>query len=252
MNTDHLTEEQLELITKAEDRSLIMPEFKITHFVGNAQITPYAKIRQYLIELNSRQAAVESMEYEVKKIELQIEVEKEKAAETVSPAQKALYELEAHKLEGMLRKSQLRMRDSIKERDLFLKVIEDFNQTPEAYLPDGRKIVDVIDDPDITNQLEREHWTLRLAKQTAMDMIAYGRAGVGNMDAVTMLDENQQLEVMQLACDFFVRNELRQNVLLGQVNKNIQLGKSEQSELVKQLYFKQVNNENVSSIQNGK
>lgn len=248
MNTDHLTSEQIKLIDMAEDRSLIMPEFKITHFVGNAQITPYAKLRQYLIELNSRQSAVETMEYEVKKFELQIEAEYEKAEETSSKAQKKLFELEAHKLEGMLRKSKLRLRDSIKERDLFLKVIDDFNQTPEAYLPDGRKLIEIIDDPDMANKFEKEHWTLRLAKQTAMDMIAYGRAGVGNMDAVTMLDENQQLEVMKLACDFFVRNELRQNTLLGQVNKNMQLGKPSESELVKQLMFKQVGNDNVSSI----
>lgn len=252
MNTNHLTSEQMKLIDMAEDRSLIMPEFKITHFVGNAQITPYAKLRQYLIELNSRQSAVETMEYEVKKFELQIEAEYEKAQETTSAAQKKLFELEAHKLEGMLRRSKLRLRDSIKERDLFLKVINDFNQTPEAYLPDGRKLIDIIDDPDMANQFEREHWTLRLAKQTAMDMIAYGRAGVGNMDAVTMLDENQQLEVMKLACDFFVRNEMRQNSLLAHVNKNVQLGHSEESPLVRQLMFKQVNNENVSTLQNSK
>ncbi|NBP00982.1 MAG: hypothetical protein EBU90_12765 [Proteobacteria bacterium] len=250
MNTDNLTQEHLKLIEMAEDRSLIMPEFKITHFVGNAQITPYAKLRQYLIELNSRQSSVESMEYEVSKLKIQIELEKEKAEETESKAQRKLHELETMKLEAMLKKSELRLRDATKERNLFLKVIDDFNKTPEAFLPDGRKIIDIIDDPDMANQFEREHWTLRLAKQTAMDMIAYGRAGVGNMDAVTMLDSTQQLEVMKLAVDFFVRNEIRQNALLGQVNKNVSLGKPEESELVKQLMFKQVSNENVSTIQN--
>ena len=72
-----------------------------------------------------------------------------------------------------------------------------------------KKLIDVFDDPELCERLERDYWTLRLAKQTAMDMIAYGRAGVGNMDAVVMLEPDQQLEVMKLACDFFVRNEIR-------------------------------------------
>ena len=82
-----------------------------------------------------------------------------------------------------------------------------------------------------------------------MDMIAYGRAGVGNMDAVVMLEPDQQLEVMKLACDFFVRNEIRTSNLLSQVNENVHNNLIANSPLVKQLMFKA--EENVSSIQNG-
>jgi hypothetical protein len=108
----------------------------------------------------------------------------------------------------------------------------------------------VFDDPELCERLERDYWTLRLAKQTAMDMIAYGRAGVGNMDAVVMLAPDQQLEVMKLACDFFVRNEIRTNNLLSQVNQNVQNNMLTNSPLVKQLMFK-AEEENVSNIQNG-
>jgi len=248
---DHtnLSQEHRDLIEKSNNRNLVMPEFKVKHFVGNAQITPYAKLKQYIIELNGREMAVETMIYENKKLQLEIELEKEKAEACTSPTQKALHELEIFKLQAGLKRSELRLRDATAERNLFLKVIDDFNASPEGTLPDGTKLIDVFDDPELCERLERDYWTLRLAKQTAMDMIAYGRAGVGNMDAVVMLEPDQQLEVMKLACDFFVRNEIRTSNLLSQVNQNVQNNLIANSPLVKQLMFK-AEEENVSSIQN--
>lgn len=246
---DNLSQEQKDLIEKSNNRNLVMPEFKVKNFVGNAQITPYAKLKQYIIELNGRQMAVETMMFEVRKMELEIDLEKEKMQAETSPAKKALHELEMFKLQSALKRSQVRMRDSIAERDLFLKVIEDFNNSPDGVLPDGTKLIDAFDNPELCEALERDYWTLRLAKQTAMDMIAYGRAGVGNMDAVVMLEPDQQLEVMKLACDFFVRNEMRTNNLLSQVNHNIQTNLITTTPLAKQLMFK--DEENVPSIQNG-
>jgi len=81
----------------------------------------------------------------------------------------------------------------------------------------------LVDDPIVSEELERQHWTARLARQTAMDMIAYGRAGVGNMEAVYMLEPPQQVEVMQLACELFVKNEHRTTGILDYVNEKIQL-----------------------------
>lgn len=250
--TTEVSNEHKKLIEKSADRNLVMPEFKVKNFVGNAQITPYAKLKQYIIELNGREMAVENMIYEYKKIQLEIQLEKEKAdsIRETSPIQAALHELEIFKLEGVMKRTEVRLRDSVQERNLFLKVIDDFNASPEGTLPDGTKLIDAFDNPELCEQLEKDYWTLRLAKQTAMDMIAYGRAGVGNMDAVVMLEPDQQLEVMKLACDFFVRNEIRTNNLLSQVNQNVQTNRLPNSPLVEQLMFK--DKEDVPGIQNSK
>ncbi len=250
-NTKFLTDDHKALIAQSLNQKWVVPEFKVKNFIGNAQITPYAKIKQYLLELNTREAAVENMEYEVQKISFEIEVQEELKAETPSPAQKKLHDLEIIKLERLQRKSIVRLRDSYVERDMYLKLIDEFNQTPEAYLEDGRRIMDLIDDPIEAEKLEKHYWTLRLAKQTALDMIAYGRAGVGNMEAVSMLETDQQYEVMQIACDYFVRNEMRTNSLLSNINENIQkLGPSAPvTELSKQLYLTQEGTENVSTFQ---
>ena len=249
-NVGFLTDNHKQLIATALSQHWTIPEFKVKNFIGNAQFTPYAKLKQYLLELNTREAAVENMEYEVQKIAIEIEAVTEELNSTESTARKKLHQLEILKLQRLQRKSITRLRDAYDERDIYLKLIDEFNNSPEGYLDDGRRIMDIMTDPVETEKLEKEYWTLRLAKQTALDMIAYGRAGVGNMEAVGMLEPEQQLEVMHLACDYFVRNELRTNGILSHVNENIQkLGvDAPVTKLSAQLYLDNKGNDDVPTV----
>lgn len=222
-DTKQLTEDHKDYIVMAMNRQNIVPEFKIKNFIGNAQVTPYAKIKQYLLELNTREAGVEQMEYEVQKINLQIEHEHELSVSEESPAKKKLHLLEVQKFEQLKLKALSRLRDAYHERASYLKLIDEFNNSSEGYLPNGKRIIDYIDDPEVSEELEKQHWTARLARQTAMDMIAYGRAGVGNMEAVYMLEPEQQVDVLQLACEMFVKNEHRTTGILNYVNEKVQL-----------------------------
>ena len=63
-----------------------------------------------------------------------------------------------------------------------------------------------------------------MAKQTALDWIAYGRPGIGNMDAVFQMDREQQEEVMSTALELYTRNELRNKKLQDEVNRKIAEG----------------------------
>ena len=249
-NVSFLTNDHKELIVTAISQHWTIPEFKVKNFIGNAQITPYAKLKQYLLELNTRESAVESMEYESQKIVFEIEIHTEEMERTLSPAQKKLHQLEVIKLQRMQRKSQSRLKDAYDERDIYLKLIDEFNNSSEGYLEDGRRIMDIMTNSAETEKLEKEYWTLRLAKQTALDMIAYGRAGVGNMEAVGMLEPAQQIEVMELACDYFVRNEIRTNNILSYVNNSIQqLGvDAPTTKLSSQLYLGTKGKEDVPTV----
>ena len=66
-----------------------------------------------------------------------------------------------------------------------------------------------------------------------MDMIAYGKVGVGNMDSLTMLTYEDQTKAIELASDVFVHNERRTAQIVHNSNQQAQLGNS--SELTEQL-----------------
>ena len=123
-----------------------------------------------------------------------------------------------------LKQYKINLRQVQKERNSFLRLIREFNESPIGKYKDGRLLIDVLDDEKICEELEYEHWTYRMAKQTALDWIAYGRPGIGNMDAVFQLEGEQQEQVLKLALELFARNEMRIKRLTDEVNERIQKG----------------------------
>jgi hypothetical protein len=73
---------------------------------------------------------------------------------------------------------------------------------------------------------ERKYWVTRMAKQAAMDMVAYGRIGSGNMDSIAMMPEEDQ--IMTLATTLQYNERLMGG--LNQISEAVQQGLLENSE----------------------
>jgi hypothetical protein len=74
--------------------------------------------------------------------------------------------------------------------------------TGEAYLEDGTDLKLSLSDPELAERLEAEHWVYRLGKQAALDLIAYGHIGTGNLEAITMLDEEAAAKTLEIAMTY--------------------------------------------------
>jgi len=197
-----------------------MPEFKAKHFVGNAQITPFAKVRQYLVEIENRQIMLEQNEYEKEKLILEIKKEERKLKHETDDIEVELIKLDIKKKRNNIKSFDKLIHRAVSERDVYVKLIQDIIDSPDGKYEDGRTLLEIMEDPIVTEKLEHQYWTFRMAKQTALDMIAYGRAGLGNMDSVFMLDGEQQQEIIKLATDLFVKNENRTRYFLEKSNVN--------------------------------
>jgi hypothetical protein len=77
--------------------------------------------------------------------------------------------------------------------------------TGEAYLPDGTDLKDAIMDEEMSLKLEEEHWIQRLGKQAALDLLSSGKIGTGNMDAISMMNENHAVAALDVAVDWATR-----------------------------------------------
>jgi hypothetical protein len=75
-------------------------------------------------------------------------------------------------------------------------------------LPDGTRLLDVFGNEEKEDQLEREYWINRLAKQASTDLLAYGRIQTGNIDAIAMLPSDMQKKTLQLASDHTARYDV--------------------------------------------
>lgn len=225
-----LTEKQKEWLEFSTEVDHSMPYFKIKHFVGDAQITAYQKYKQFLLEIRSREESLENLIMNIARQEAVIEVIYEDMEKITSPAQMKLKEFELITNRNDLIKLHRRLSQGYEERRSFILALQEMYDSGEAFLEDGTDLKDAIQDPKKVEALEEEYWKYRLGKQAALDMIATGKIGTGNMEAITMLDHADQVKTLNVAIDWATRvdgamGEIQSRIVkqLANVNYDIRL-----------------------------
>lgn len=220
-----LKEENQQLLTKLIAHDWSIPEYKIKHFVAGSHIHPLHKIKQYLMELNARQESVEGFSDDVIKLQIEIELENERKKDCLYQAEIKLIDLEISKKERILRITKEKLRNATIERDKFFKMIDIFNKSSEGSNSKGTLYMNILlEDPEECERIEKDYWEYRLAKQAAMDMIAYGRIGVGNMEAIMQLDTDSQTKCLAMAYEVVILNETRMNNISDKVHTLLSSG----------------------------
>lgn len=224
-NTDGLDDRSKEILDLALHTDHNTPYFKVKHFVGDAQITPFAKYRQFLLEIRSREEIIENLLMNIVKQEAQIEVIQEEIAEATTPARLKLKEFELITNKNDLVKIHRRLSSAYNERENFLRAMKEMYDTGEAFLPDGTDLKDAINNPELADKLEKDLWRHRLGKQAALDIITTGKIGTGNMDAISMMAEEDAVYAMNVAMDWSVRVGSALEQLQSNVIKELSSGK---------------------------
>ena len=216
------------IVEFANDKvSYHQPKFKTEYFVGHSQLTPFKQMQQYFIELRVKQDAFLQSEFEGAKKELEVEIEEEKlkrAEEKGDKLEVAYQKLDLLQIRKDLKKHKDSNRQALKEKDHLLQLIRELDASPEGTLPDGTKLLDVFGNEEKEEQLEKEYWTLRLAKQASTEMLAYGKVGTGNIDAIAMLPREMQEETLELATEYSTRFAIGMNKLQDKVVNNLRIG----------------------------
>ena len=200
-----LNEKQIELLNFSAEVDHGTPYFKIKHFVGDAQITPYQKYKQFLLEIRGREEVIENLLMNTAKQEAMIEVIFEEMNELTSPAKIKLKEFDLITNKNDLIKISRRLEQAYTERRNFIAALEEMYTTGEAYLPDGTDLRDAIMDPELSLKLEQEHWVQRLGKQAGLDLLSSGKIGTGNMDAISMMKTEDAVASLDVAVDWATR-----------------------------------------------
>jgi hypothetical protein len=218
----HLSPEQTEIVERALNAHFLNPKFKMKHFVTNGRLTPYSTIRQYLLELKAMEEATETFEYMLKKLELEHEGITLRLAQNPDPIEKNMLQLELLKNEKEYKQNSRRLAQNYIEREQYIQLIEEFKAGPDAKTPDGKDwITEVFGNMEEENKWEEHYWVVRLAKQAAMDLVAYGRIGSGNMEAITQMGPGLQEETIALTHEVSLQLEALSNDLRQQVHERL-------------------------------
>lgn len=219
-----LNEKQNDILSKSAKNDWSVPEFKLKHFVAQSHVHPMHQIRQYMLELNAKQEMIEQWEKDSATFEIQIEIEQEKKEHVTYKAEAKLCDLEILDLERKIKIVKEKLQTANKERNKIFRLIEEFNESPKGRDERGVLYIDILSDREKSEEVEKEYWEYRLAKQAAMDMIAYGRIGVGNIEAITQLESDSQNKILAMAYEVLITNEARMNLIQDRVQERLQSG----------------------------
>lgn len=172
-----------------------MTAFQTKFFVVGDGLTPYRMKRQALVEIDSRRASLHSMLKSQRKAEAELALIKRDISDETDKLRRVLIECEyedklyditvwAHKIP--------QARRELKEMIDHLR----------SLLPENPTIEDIKNISREDPEEERAYWQVRMAKQTATDLIAYGRIGAGQMASIMMMDAEDQEVVVAKAIEY--------------------------------------------------
>lgn len=166
--------------------------YQMGSYVVDVNITDWRKAKQCLIEIEHRTQSIEDRTYDDKKKAAQIEIKKEELAQETSRARKKLLEIEIEEFECHLERNRRRIGQIENERDRF---IEEF----KALMPDKTSMEDMKNNIE---EKEREYWISRMGKQAAMEMLAYGKIGTGNLESIMHMPHQDQAKIIRGALEY--------------------------------------------------
>ena len=214
--------ELIEFANNEVDSSV--PKFKLKHFVGGAQLTPFHNLKQLFLELKIRQDSFLHIEWEIARKKMEEMVEREKLANSTNDIEKQYIEIDLLNIVKDKKRHEDAQVGALKEKDAILELIRELCDGPQGTLPDGTKLMDVFGNKELEEELERQHWVTRLAKKASMEMLAYGKIGTGNMDAIAMMAPKEIAECLQLTSDYTVRVGTGMGLLTDKSVNDLKLG----------------------------
>jgi len=193
--------------------SWAMSDFQSRYFVVNSQVTNYRRVRQALLEIETRIAAKKQIERNVRKTEIQMKIYERSYANESDPLQKEMILVDIDQCNYDLSVYAKKYKICLEELNKFSQIVRDI-------VPD----IDTLETYKDQNEVEeRNYWIARMAKQATMDLMTIGRIGQGNLDSIAMMPLNDQAETIKAA--------LKYNALL---NKGVHaLEKQAQEELAR-------------------
>jgi len=159
-----------------------MSDFQTRYFVVNSQVTDYRRVRQALLEIETRLAAKKQIIRDTKKCEVNIKIKERDLAAEPRDLEKELILLDIDQFKYDISVYQKKLRIVEEELDQFAKLVLEI-------VPNASELQQYTKHNE---ELEREYWIYRMAKQASVDMVTTGRIGAGNLDSIAMMSPQDQ------------------------------------------------------------
>lgn len=169
-----------------------MSDPQIKNYVMRSHVTNDRQIKQALLEIETRGHTLKKNRVELKRFQLKLKDIEEQLENCTDEKERRILELDVE--DATLDVDLLHKRIKGLERELnsFYDFIENLDISKE----------ELDKHVDYDEEEERKYWIARMGKQTALDMLCNGRVGIGNMDSIAMMNEEDQAAILQVAAQY--------------------------------------------------
>ena len=174
------------------ENSLGMSDFQSRYFVVNSQVTNYRRVRQALIELDTRIGMKKQIERNRQTRIIEKKILERDILNESDDLKQELLKVELQQAEWDIHMYDKKERMCQNEISLFTQMIRDTVPSMEA-----------LQQYKDHNELEeKNYWITRMAKQAAMDLSVIGRISQGNMDSILMMPLEEATRIISLAIKY--------------------------------------------------
>ena len=187
-----LTKKDFDVLSASMRFDSGMTEYECEHFVADPQLTPWRKVRQALMELETRYHAYMENRNSLRKAEILRKRLNRDMPLLPDELDGELMQIDMEKNDYDIGIWKRKLRQSELELKYFLNVVDKYvdDEHPlEYYCQENHQEV-------------RMYWIARMGKQAAMDIISYGRIGSGNMTTIMDMPEEDQVETLGVAVQY--------------------------------------------------
>jgi hypothetical protein len=177
-------------------------DYQNEHFVMNSHVTKYRQIRQALLEIENRHHGIRKIKLDGRRDEIKIKALQRDLESCEDELEAELIRIDIEDLQSDIEIRNRKVARAEQEMDAFIKRVQD-NVENEEDIP---RYFD--QDPEE----EKKYWIARMGKQSAMDILSFGRISTGNLDSISMLPEEEQLQILSIGFQY-------SNLLGGQLAK---------------------------------
>lgn len=214
-----------------------MTEYQCKHFVADSQLTPWRKVRQSFMELETRYHAYIEVRNSLRKAEILRKKFEQSIEMTCDELDRELIIIDKEKNDYDITIWKRKIRQAELEIKYFLDIVDSYvdeDHPLEYYMQEQA-------------DEERMYWVARMGKQAAMDIVSYGRIGSGNMTSIMDMPEEDQVKTLEVAVQYSAMigggidklNKLMAPQIQNQLQTNgIHLPKLEQHKYTGQLHLK--------------
>ena len=138
-----------------------MSDFQSRYFVVNSQVTDYRRVRQALLEIETRIAAKKQIIRDTKRSEVKLKIKEKELIAQLDDLEKELILLDIDQFQYDISVYEKKLRIVEEELDEFAKLVVEIVPTIE----------ELETYKEHNDELEREYWISRMAKQASVDIL---------------------------------------------------------------------------------